>query len=568
MVIKYILLLLVILAIHIILKKRYSIEHFNKTPIVSMDLELLENTEIVGSFTPSNLDGNIDINIEKTNISFSLKDKKVVINNLYKIDLNYAVGTVYNYKIILFPSDNYILLEINDNVIYSNFLKSVRLENGKIELLGDNTHKVSKFINTKSQLQLLKTHSGLYKIGNEIWNVEKLDNHYVSLINIKNNLYLGIEKNDTVSKPDNQLLIIKDKDNYILLNKLGKKSNIHLDKVVNTDTWLSYGSTINIVNNKKQYLSSNRNIKYDFKGSSGLPAVYCDNIASNELISWTIEGKPKTEIIKKDNVIYLKNNNLYLQIIHGNPTANKVGVEISMGDQKNDNSKWIIISTSDDRLFKKDSNVYLYHPNTESYLYNTGKDFTIVKTKKSEVVGLDIKDNNAIWTISNLILPPMNNEHDNIDYYTFDKEKRYINKREREWKKLLDSENEKVKEGLRKFNKLKGISDDIETGINKVKVDIDTISKTKCPPRKICLNSIDYNCIPPKMSIDNEKASGEYDIIYEKKPRNIFRKDLINTNMVTPCDYISIESIPEDKKITDFKINELSGFNKLQLKIT
>jgi hypothetical protein len=566
MLIKYILLLLVILAICIIINKRYNVEHFNVTPIVSMDLELLENIEIVGSFTPAYLEGKIDINIEKSNISFNIKDKKVVINNLHKIDLSYEVGTIYNYKIILFPSDNYILLQINDNLIYSDFLKSVRLENGKIELLGDNNHKVSKFKNTKSQLQLLRTHNGLYKIGNEIWNVEKVDNHYISLRNIKTNLYLGIEKNDTVSTPDNKLVIMKDNDNYILLNKLGKKSNIRLEKVVNTDMWLSYGSTINIINNKKQYLSSNRNTKYDFKGSSGLPAVYCDNIASNELISWTINGKPNKELIKSDNEIYLKNNNMYLQIIHGNPTANKVGVEISMGDQKNDNSKWIIMSNSEDRLFKKDSNVYLYHPNTESYLYNTGKDFTIVKIKKGEVIGLDIKDNNAIWTITNFISPTNNNESDNIDYYTFDREKRYINKREKEWKKLLDSENEKVKEGLRRFNKLKGVGDDIETGINKVKTDIDIITKTKCPPRKICLNPIDYNCIPPKMPIDNAKSGSGYDIVYKKKPRHNVRKDLMNTNEVTPCDYISIESIPDDKKITDFKISELSGFNRLQLK--
>ena len=31
-------------------------------------------------------------------------------------------------------------------------------------------------------------------------------------------------------------------------------------------------------------------------------------------------------------------------------------------------------------------------------------------------------------------------------------------------------------------------------------------------------------------------------------------------------DYISIEDIPLEKKISDFKISELPGFNKLQLK--
>jgi hypothetical protein len=366
-----------------------------------------------------------------------------------------------------------------------------------------------------------------------------MNNKYYSLRNIKNNLYLGVAKNDTVQTPDNKLVILAAKDRYIIINESSKimgdwQNGISIFKIINDNTWLTYGSTINIINNNKQYLSSNKNLKYDFKGASGLSAVYCDNIASNELISWTIQApivSPNKPLVKNGNAIYLSNNNMYLQIIHGNPTANKLGFEVSVGNEKNENSKWIIMSVNS-RLFKKDSNIYLYHPKSESYLYNTDKQFTLVKMAKNEIVGLNVKDNKAIWTISNLILPTMNNIDDSIDYYRFNNEKVYINEREAQWKKMLNNENEKVKERLRTYNKLKGIGDDIEAGINKIKVNISTMFKSKCPS---------------KVPIDNKEVKAGYDIIYEKKSRNIHKKDIMNTNKIMPCDYKSIESIPEVK---------------------
>ena len=549
MLIKYILLLLVIVAIHIILKKTHTVETFESS---SISFELLENTEIDGSFTPKELLGAVDLKLGIINIKFNIGGNNIIIDDLHKIDFTYTIGTKYNYKIIAFPLENYIIIFINDKVIYSNYLNNVKLSNNKLAVLVENGHTITNITTVKSPLKFLGISNTLYKINNETYDIEHNDKYY-SLRNIKNNLYLGVEKNDKLLTPDNKLVILVDKDRYIVLNQLGKLMDIHIDKVVNNDTWLTYGSTINIINNNKQYLSSNKNLKYDFKGASGLSAVYCDNIASKELISWTIEGLHNKPLVKTGNSIYLSNNNMYLQIIHGNPTANKLGLEISMDNEKSDNSKWIIMTVDNSRLFRKDSNIYLYHPKYDVYLYNTGKRFTLVKMLKYEVVGLDVKDAKAIWTISNIILPATNTESDDsLDYYKFNKEKVYINQRETQWKKLLDSENEKVKDGLRTFNKLKGISDDIEAGINKVKVNIATVFKTKCPP---------------KIPIDN---SVKYDIIYEQTPKNTNikkrRNDIINTDKVTPCDYISIESIPEDKKITDFKISELSGFNRLQLK--
>ena len=535
MLIKYILLLLVVLAICIIFKNKYYVERFESGPV---DFELLENTEIDGSFTPKSLVGAVDIKSGIVNINFNIGGKNIIINNLYKLDFNYTIGTKYSYKIVLFPLEHYLILLINDNVIYSKYLYTVKLSNNKLEVLVQNGHTITNITTIKSPLQFLNISNTLYKIGNDIYDVQ-MNNKYYSFRNIKNNLYLGVAKKDTVKSPDNKLIILADKNRYIIINESSKlmgdwKNGISIFKVINANTWLTYGSTINIINNTKQYLSSNKNLKYDFKGASGLSAVYCDNIASNELISWTIKDlidSPNKPLVKNGNAIYLSNNNMYLQIIHGNPTPNKLGIEVSIGNEKNDNSKWIIMSVNS-RLFKKDSNIYLYHPKTDSYLYNTGKQFTLVKMLKNEVVGLDVKDNKATWTISNIILPTINNIDDSIDYYKFNKEKMYINEREAQWKKMLDSENEKVKERLRNYNKLKGVSDDIEAGINKIKVNINNIFKSKCPS---------------KIPIDNKEANSSYDIIYEKKPNMNPKKYLMNTNKIMPCEYKSIESIPEVK---------------------
>jgi hypothetical protein len=557
MLIKYILLLLVILAIYLILnnsspiknsKKNNNFETFESGPII---FELLKNTEIDGSFTPESLLGAVDIKLGISNIKFNIGGKSIIINDLHKIDFIYSIGTNYNYKIIAFPLENFIILMLNNKVIYSKYLNTVKLSKNKLEVLVENGHTITSITTVNSPLKFLGISNTLYRINNEKYDIE-MNNKYYSLRNIKNNLYLGVEKPDRAITPDNKLVILVDKERYIVVNELGKLMDINIEKIVNADTWLTYGSTINIINNKKQYLSSNKNLKYDFKGASGLSAVYCDNIASKELISWTIRGLKEgatKPLVKTGNSIYLSNNNMYLQIIHGNPTANKIGLEVSVGNLKNDNSKWIIMTLDNSRLFRTDSNVYLYNPKHDVYLYNTGKDFTLVKMVKGEVVGLDVKDTMSIWTISNIILPTINTEtEDSLDYYTFNKEKVYINTQEYEWKKLLDSENEKVKKGLITFNKLKGISDDIEAGINKVKVNIDTVLKTKCAS---------------KTPLETDL---KYDIIYENNPKKSSRNNIMNTDQVTPCDYISIESIPEDKKITDFKINELSGFNRLQLK--
>ena len=527
MLIKYILLLLVVLAIGIIIKNkyitksRYSVETFESGPV---DFELLENTEINGSFTPKDLLGDVEIKSSIINIKFNIGGKNIIINDLDKIDFTYATGTIYTYKIVLFPLENYIVLLINDNLIYSKFLETIKYSNTKLEVLVQNGHTITNITTVKSPLQFLVASNTLYKIGNDVYDVEK-KNKYYSLRNIKNNLYLGVTTKDSVETSDNKLVILNDKTLYIIINESSKlmgtwKSGVNVFKVINANTWLTYGSTINIINNNKQYLSSNTSIKYDFKGSSGLPPVYCDNIAKNELISWTIKSiidTPNKPLVKNGDSVYLSNNNMYLQIIRGNPTPNKVGFEVSMGNEKNDNSKWVIMTVRG-RLFQKDINMYLYHPKTDSYLYNTGKQFTLVKILKNEVVGLETKDNNATWIISNIILPSETTDADTIDYFNYNNEKEYITKREGEWKQLLDAENEKVKDRLRAYNKLKSIDDDLDAGLNKIKENVATILKSKC-------------------GLDKKDIT--YGITYENAPEGTTRDLLINTNKVASCEYNS-----------------------------
>jgi hypothetical protein len=570
--------------------QRNNIEEFKTQRNELIYIDLLNNKEIQGSFIIENVQDQITLNLGKIHIVFDMINNSINIDKNIKEKFVFTKGDTYNFRVLLFPLENYIILVINNKVVYSNYNNDVGVPYKKIEVLSNNINKINKLIILDSEYSFIDPINELYKIDNHdgIWNIEKRNNYY-SIINIDSELYLGMKDKvymDKMNTPYTELIILNGKNGYLIINKLGNvmnlsNDNIWYDKMMlntisNMDDWLKYGSTINVINSTKQYLSGNPNFKYNFSGSSGLPAVYCDNEGNNQLIGWTIESLEKYKIgklIKKSHPVYLKNNGMYLQIIRGNPPPSKKGMEISLGTLKNDNSKWNIISTISNRLYKKDIGVYFYHPKTDTFLYNTGNKFKLVGIDKIEIIGLDVQDNNSKWTISNIIpVKDKINTTQTVNYNRFKLEKKYMHDREKEWKKLLDNENKKVKEQLIKYNKLKGITDDIELGIKKTKLDIEKILKEKCPAAKVCLNSIDYNCIPPKQILDTNKTEKPYDIVYVKKnntkPIDKRTMDVYDINRCgpNPMDYISIESIPEDKKITDFKINELPGFNRLKLK--
>ena len=584
------LILLFLLFVVLFMIKRNNIEGFDIKKNETLYLDLLDNKELQGSFIIENLQDRIILNIGKIHIDFDIINNNIIINKKVNTKFVFMKSNTYNFRILLFPLENYILLVINNKVMYSDYNNDVGAPYKKIELLSNNINKVNKLVVVNSQYSFLDPTNELYKIDNYdgIWNIEKL-NKYYSIVNIDTNLYLGMKDKiymDKINTPYNKLIILQSKNGNIIINKIGNVMNINNDniwydklmikKVLNIDGWLKHGSTINVINSSKQYLSGNPNFRYNFSGSSGLPAVYCDNEGNNQLIGWTIDGLEKTKIgtlVKNNEGIYLKNNGMYLQIIRGNPSPSKKGMEISLGKVKNDNSKWNIISVIPNRLYKKNINIYLYHPKTDTFLYNTDNKFKLAGIDKIEIIGLDKKNSNSIWTIDNIIsVKDKINIPQTINYNRFRVEKKHMNNREKEWKSLLQDENKKIKKQLIKFNTLKGITDDIELGIKKTKLDIETISKKKCPPSKLCLNPIDYNCIPPKKILNTNKTEKTYDIIYVKKPgvkpidKTLIDVQDIKTCGPNPMDYISIESIPEDKKITDFKINELPGFNILKLK--
>jgi hypothetical protein len=229
---------------------------------------------------------------------------------------------------------------------------------------------------------------------------------------------------------------------------------------------------------------------------------------------------------------------------------------------------------------------------------------------KIETIGIDKKNAKSVWKIGKVVSlegakqPPKQT----IDFFQYNTNQLYFEDKEKEWKKIISDTNAKIQERITKFNKMKTQEKDLDTSIIKSKENIQEIQKTKCPPRKLCLNSINYPCKQPAPKEKTKKEKEKlYDVVYVKEKKHINDPRWMNSNMVEKCktvndfdidnssyikegkfvpkkgaktkltdfsftdfpeakDYISIEDIPFDKKITDFKISELPGFNKLQLK--
>ena len=346
---------------------------------------------------------------------------------------------------------------------------------------------------------------------------------------------------------------------------------------------------------------------------SSLFSVYSDNIGDKNLIQWVLEdyyNKKLGYYVKEGDSIYLKNNNMYLQIIKGNSSPNNLGLEVSLGPEKNDNSKWIINKKEgSDQLFRRGIEVYLYHPKMNVYLYNTGKSFVLVGNQKIEIVGSEKKDLKSLWKFE---LVNLNNRKEEglekVDYENFNNDNRYFKKKEDEWKKMLMKQEEEIKGELKKFNSLKSREKDILNNIQNTNENIKKILSEKCPATRICLNPIDVSCIPPKKNKEQKKnKDGLYSIVYVKDSKIKTDPYYINSNIVDKCktlkefdikqsplvknkkyvpkdgvklkitdfkisefpeskDLVLIDSIPNDKKITDFKIEDLPGFEKLELK--
>ena len=635
------------------------------TEYVSADgqtVELIENKELVGSFKLDNIDGKAMIDLDGIQVEFNLKNVDgIVISSrgkvLASIKKAIQMKTAYRYRLIFFPLEEYMVLLLDGEVVYNGYSKMIGIPpDKKIKVLVKGTNgTVSKLMVRKSFYSFFNSEDELFRVNDKknflnvsndaldilkkeligdkksiIWNIEHKDNYY-SLRNIVSNLYLGIDNSQALVTvnydKETKLIILKGKKNYIILSMTGnvlntsdqKQTNkwsevLQLDKVDNVGNWLNFGTTVNIVNNESQYLSGNLNFKYDFKGASGLPSVYGDDDGTNQLIQWTFDSmveKKRGYYIKEGDNVYLKNNGMYLQIIKGNPTPSGIGMEISLGPEKNNNSKWVIIHKSGaSRLFRTNEEIYLYHPKTELYLYNTGSKFMIAGKYKIETIGIDKKNAKSVWKIGKVVSlegakqPPKQT----IDFFQYNTNQLYFEDKEKEWKKIISDTNAKIQERITKFNKMKTQEKDLDTSIIKSKENIQEIQKTKCPPRKLCLNSINYPCKQPAPKEKTKKEKEKlYDVVYVKEKKHINDPRWMNSNMVEKCktvndfdidnssyikegkfvpkkgaktkltdfsftdfpeakDYISIEDIPFDKKITDFKISELPGFNKLQLK--
>jgi hypothetical protein len=635
------------------------------TEYVSADgqtVELIENKELLGSFKLDNIDGKAMIDLDGIQVEFNLKNVDgVVVSSrgkvLASIKKVIQMKTVYQYRLIFFPLEEYMVLLLDDEVVYNGYSKMIGIPpDKKIKVLVKGTNgTVSKlivrnslysFFNSEYELTRINDKKNYLNVSNDaldilkkeligdkksiIWNIEHKDKYY-SLRNIVSNLYLGIDNSQALVTvnydKETKLIILKGKKNYVILSMTGNVLNtadqkqtkkwsddIQLDKVDNVGNWLNFGTTVNIINSESQYLSGNLNFKYDFKGSSGLPSVYGDDDGTNQLIQWTfdsIEEKKRGYYIKEGDNVYLKNNGLYLQIIKGNPTPSGIGMEISLGPEKNNNSKWVILHKSGaSRLFRTNEDIYLYHPKTDFYLYNTGNKFMIAGTYKIETIGIDKKNAKSIWKIGKVVSleGEKQPQKQTINFFQYNTNQLYFEDKEKEWKSIISDTNNKIQERITKFNKMKAQEKDLNIAIIKSKENIQEIQKTKCPPRKLCLGSINYPCKEPAPKEKTKKEKEKlYDVVYVKEKKNINDPRWMNSNMVKKCktisdfdidnssyiktgkfvpkkgaktkltdfslddfpeakDYISIEDIPFDKKITDFKISELPGFNKLQLK--
>ena len=628
----------------------------------SQIVEVIENKELIGSFKLDNIDGKAMIDLDGIQVEFNMKNANGIVVSargkiLASVKKAIQVKTVYRYRLIFFPLEEYMILLLDNEIVYNGYSKMVGIPpDKKIKVLVKGTNgTVSKmtvnkslysFFNSKDELFRVNDKKNYFNVSNDaleilkseligdkksiIWNIER-GNKYYSFRNIVSNLYLGVDNEQALVKvnddKDTQLIILKNKSSYVVLGRSGlvlnptelKQSNkwsenLQLDKVENIGNWLNYGTTLNIINNENQYLSGNLNFKYDFKGSSGLPSVYGDDSGANQLIQWTFDSyqeKNRGYYIKESDEVYLKNNGMYLQIIKGNPTPSKIGMEISLGPDKNNNSKWVILHKSGmDRLFRTGEDIYLYHPKTETYLYNTGNKFMIAGKYKIETIGIDKKNAKSIWKIGKIIsLEGLKVEPvPTINFFQYNRNQLYFEDKEKEWKKVIADTNEKIQNRITRFNRMKEQEKDLDKSIIKSKENIEEIQKTKCPPRKLCLDAINYSCKQPAPKEKTKREKDKlYDIVYVKEKKQQTDSRWLNSNVVEKCktvkdfdidnssyvkggkyvpkkgaktkltdfalddfpeakDYVSIEDIPFEKKITDFKINELPGFNKLQLK--
>jgi hypothetical protein len=545
----------------------------------TLNVELLEAREITGRIFMDYYVGNITIHLGDVELVLSPKSTKILQKGkqLYELDFGMKTKILYNFRILLYPIEDFIAIIVNDKLIFSNFIKSM----GKPQLdvkfvVKDVANGKRTFFQSKQaeysfltpDVELCKLHIGNkyldYSSGipalvngdilpNNIWSVERKSKYY-SIKSLKENSYLGFKQTmyltNTMDEGSKLVILVKGNDciifnktNYVLNIESGKLDNVFysflkLDKVDNIEKWINYGSTFSLVDSKKRYLLGSSNLKYDFKGSSGLSSVYVDTVADNQLINWTLEdldGKLSGHLVKESSQIYLKNNGQYLQVIRGNPTPTGTpgGMEVSLGDQKNKNSMWILKKYGQTKgLFKGDDTIYLYHPHTGTFLYSNGKNFTLAGHSKMEVITLANKDNNIIWTIvSPKILESSKDTKENygdLNYYKFKEDKEYLTEKEREWKRLLEKEDKKIKEQLHKYDKLRGIREDLEKNIKGVHDELDTLTKTKCPNKKVCPKLVYGDCVP-------DKLSKPYEVLYKKDDGIIKSTKWINTSDVTSC---------------------------------
>lgn len=636
-------------------------------------VELIENKELTGSFKLDNIDGTalIDLSGDLSGLSveFNMKNASGIIvkardKTLATIKKSIKLNTEYKYRLVFFPIEQYMVLLLNNDLVYNGYSELVGIPPDKkivVKVKGSNG-TVSKLNVVKSQYSFFNSENELFKlkdgsyylnsdsdnnleslkndqIGDKksvIWNIEKRGKYY-SIRNIVNNLLLCVDGGKTIlsGKTDDstKFIIIKaesfpsGKISYILLsmtaeviNILDTKQNnkwsevIKMETVENVGNWLNFGATINIVNSNKEFLSGNLNLPYDFKGASGLPSVYCDTDAEKPLIQWTLDSiteKRRGYYIKENDYVFLKSNGMYLQIIRGNSTPSKIGMEISLGPEKNDNSKWNILHDSNtNRLFRTNDKVYFYHPKTEVYLYNTGNTFQIAGKTKIEIIGIDKKENKSIWTLGKVISFEATKDipKETIDYDQYNINEAYFKNKEEQWKKKILRTQEKISKGINRYNSLTEQDKKLTESIERSKQEIREIQKTKCPPRRVCLDAINYPCKEPKTKEKSKEQQEQlYDLVYVKEKKEVYDPNWINSKAVTKCktvndfdlenstyvksgkyvpkkgaktkitdfkitdfpeakDYISIDDIPNEAQITDFKISELPGFDKLQLK--
>jgi hypothetical protein len=658
-----ILLVFCILALFLCNRKRFRENFEDAQPMVNQptaiknineEIEVLENKVIKGSFYNDSGFNNVNIILNKLEITFNFVDKSKgftvkIADKIYSKPLELNKNTLYSFEILIYPLNNLGIILLNSgsneySVLYvirdtslskqsqkltiSN-LKSYNLEKNEFNLL-DSSNELfklngasSKYLNVENNSVQLLDKVDIGDKKSVIWNIEKHRGYY-TITNIVNNLYLSIKNNkltlDSISdtnsrfyiiennKNSNRLIIIN--ENFSVLNLLTlEQSNIikevKYEKVENIGNWITYGSGINIINDKNQYLSANINLMYD---RTNTPIVFIDDLGQKELIQWTVEdyfNKKLGFYLKEQDEIYLKNNGKYLQILKGNNSPSNSGYEVSLGDKKNDNSKWIIKHTQNsiERLFKKVDEIYLYHPKMNAYLFSGNSQFKVLDQFKKEVFGSNIM---GIWRFDIVAKKSDKLITESVDFYKFNDDKKYFEMKENDWKKLLMLENEKIKANLNKYNELKDDEKRIIDKMNNFRNEITILEKEKCPPRKICLNSADYPCIPEKkpQKKDNVKL---YDIVYIKENTGSKGDNYLNSNNFTKCktlndfniedseyikkkeyiprkgaklkitdfsikdfpqynELVSIESLPDDKNISDFKIEELPGFEQLKLK--